>query len=132
MKHLRSLSVGKHSVQFTSQLLQMSLDYVNGLMQDAVSYLDREMGSKLDRERVPHILTYLTAKTMELRAFQYGIPAFRAEGRESQDEGEIQDIIFEKWSGMDDKVSLFGLYCMYTVKNSICQLGSGNNKKDSH
>ncbi|CAB4021386.1 spatacsin-like isoform X2, partial [Paramuricea clavata] len=103
LQTITARSKRKHSVQFTSQLLQMSLDYVNGLMQDAVNYLDREMGSKVDRERVPHILTYLTAKTMELRAFQYGIPAFRGEGRECQDEGEIQDIIFEKWSGMDDK-----------------------------
>ena len=96
--------IGKHSVQFTSQLLHMSLDYVNGLIQDAVNYMDRDLGSESDRERIQHILTYLTAKTMELRSFQYGIPAFGSECKEKQDKEEIQDAIFKKWSEMDDKV----------------------------
>jgi hypothetical protein len=82
----------------------MSLDYVNGLIQDAVDYIDRDMGSESDRERIDDILTYLTAKTMELRSFQYGIPAFDGGSKETQDKEERQDVIFRKWSGMDDKV----------------------------
>lgn len=117
--------VGKHSVQFTNQLLQMSFDYVNGLIQDAVSYIDREMGSKSDRENIHDILIYLTAKTMVLRSFQYRIPAFQSDdkerggedgkkaGRDGDRGGEhgdkanskMRDVVFEKWSGMDDKVS---------------------------
>ena len=101
-----SFSIGKHSVQFTSQLLQMSLDYVNGLMQDAVDYIDREMSGELDKERIQDILVYLTAKTMEFRAFQYDIPAFDGKNSE-QNEQEEQDIISKKWSGIDDKVRVF-------------------------
>ena len=84
----------------------MSLDYVNGLMQDAVSFIDKEMGSELDRERIRPILTYLTAKTMELSSLQYGIPAFADESKERQEKEKIQDVILEKWSGMDDKVGV--------------------------
>ncbi|XP_028406945.1 spatacsin-like [Dendronephthya gigantea] len=99
----------KHSVQFTSQLLQMSFDYVNGLIQDAVCYIDREMGSKSDREQIQDILIYLTAKTMDLRSLQYGIPAFQSDGKErcekdgEKSSSEMRDIVFENWSGMDDK-----------------------------
>lgn len=96
--------LGKHSVQFTSQLLHMSLEYVNGLMQDAVMYIDREMGSELDRKRAQRILAYLTAKTMELRSFQYGIPEFVCDSGRIENRTGIQDIAFDKWSEMDDRV----------------------------
>ena len=62
-------------MQFTSQLLQMSFDYVNGLMQDAVNYVERELGNQCDREKIHDILSFLTTKTMELRWFLYGIPS---------------------------------------------------------
>ena len=94
-------------MQFTGQLLQMSLDYVNGLMQDAVRYIDGEMGSELDTERIEDILVYLTEKTMELRLFQGGISAFTGESNNSKSKNtETQDSALEKWSGMDDKVGL--------------------------
>lgn len=93
-------------MQFTGQLLQMSLDYVNGLMQDAVRYIDGEMGSELDRERIKDILVYLTEKTMELRSFQDGISEFRSEANKPQSKNTDTQDMLEKWSGMDDKVGL--------------------------
>ena len=107
LKCVHCFSSGKHSVQFTRQLLQMSLDYVNGLMQDAVRYIDGEMGSELDRERVEDILIYLTAKTMELRSYQDGVSAFEDERItwQSRNTG-TQNSMLQKWSEMDDKVGL--------------------------
>ena len=107
LKCVHCLSSGKHSVQFTRQLLQMSLDYVNGLMQDAVRYIDGEMGSELDRERIEDILIYLTAKTMELRSYQDGVSAFEDKNNTWQSKNTgTQDSMLEKWSAMDDKVGL--------------------------
>ena len=104
----------------------MSFDYVNGLMQDAVNYVERELGNQCDREKIHDILSFLTTKTMELRCFLYGIPPFtpttasseladkikEEEEKENEEEevlpigmsSETQQIILKKWETLDDKV----------------------------
>ena len=96
---------GQHSVQFTSQLLQLSSDYVHGLIQDALSYIEQDMGSDVDRTHAQDILIYLTEKMMELRSYKYTIPEFKGSQREnSQTEvDDLHDAIFDKWSTMDYK-----------------------------
>lgn len=111
----------------------MSFDYVNGMMQDALNFIDRELGNENDRERIQQILSYLTGKTMELRRFLHGIPSFthdtkRSEpGQDSNEKGfpsdrfsEAQEIIFEKWSNMNDKVGSTDVFTVPDIGFLFC------------